>query len=75
MILERPLYVFHPPPVILYCLEFLKAFATVFSISQRVRLLVFIMYSLFLDKGPHSVVRKGKMESTSELFQRNLHNA
>lgn len=48
--------------VIFHYLTFLKVFATMFSISQQARLLVFIMHHLFLDKGPILLSAKQKAE-------------
>lgn len=56
---QRKLFVFL---VIFYYFKLLKAFAAVFLISHQLRLLVFIMQSLFLDKEPIllSAIAKGR---------------
>lgn len=58
-----------------YYFKLLKAFVAAFSISQQVKLLVFIIHCLFFKQRAHSVVCNSKRQSTRELFQRYLHNA
>lgn len=55
--------------VIFYYLKYLKAFASVFSITQQTRLLVFIMHSLFLDKGPILLSAKAKGRAPVNCFK------
>lgn len=52
-----------------YCFKFLKAFVTVFSMSQQTRLWVLIMHSLFLDKGPILLSAKAKGRAPVNCFK------